>query len=128
MDILVVESDIELGVLWCRHLERVGGSVQLVPDEATAIEALRFASFEVLVLDMATKNSSVLAISDFATYRNPNVAIIVVTANSFFSDGSIFELIPNARGHLHWPVQPDDLAALVEHYGRGAISLIPENV
>ena len=61
MDILVVESDIELGVLWCRHLERFGGSVQLVPDEATAIEALRFASFEVLVLDMATKNSSVLA-------------------------------------------------------------------
>ncbi len=118
MKILVVESDAELGAFWCRYLEREGGETTLCGDEKSAIAALRFQEFSVLVLDLATENASVLAICDYAMYRNPDVAIIVVTANSFFSDGSIFDLIPNARGFLHAPVSPDDLAALVEHYGR----------
>jgi DNA-binding NtrC family response regulator len=118
MRILVVEADAELGQVWCNHLERQGGKTVLCVDETSAIAALRFQSFDVMVLDMGTPNTSVLAISDFATYRNPDMAIIVVTANGFFSDGSIFELIPNARGYLHVPILPDDLAALVDHYGR----------
>ncbi len=121
MNILVIESDIALGQIWCRHLERLDNKTKLAADEKQAIDMLRFEPFDVLVLDISTENASVLAISDFATYRNPDVAIIVVTANSFFSDGSIFELIPNARGYLHTPVQPDDLAALVEHYGRTSV-------
>ena len=118
MRILVVESDAELGELWCRYLKRQGGRTKLCRTEKSAVAALRFEIFDVLVLDLVIPDASVLAISDFATYRNPEVAIIVVTASSFFSDGSIFELMPNARGYLHTPVQPDDLAALVEHYGR----------
>jgi len=117
MKVLVIESDADLGALWTRHLERLGNDVILAPTEKEAIDRLRFVAFDVLVLDITTKDASVLAISDFATYRNPDVAIIIVTANSFFSDGSIFELIPNARGYLHSPIKPDDLA-LVEHYGR----------
>lgn len=121
MKILVIESDTALGEIWCRHLQRQGNKVTLASDEKQAIDLLRFSPFDVLVLDISTQNASVLGISDYATYRNPDVAIIVVTANSFFSDGSIFELIPNARGYLHTPVQPDDLAALVEHYGRSSV-------
>ena len=118
MKVLVIESDADLGALWTRHLERLGNDVIIAPTEKEAIDRLRFVAFDVLVLDITTKDASVLAISDFATYRNPDVAIIIVTANSFFSDGSIFELNPNARGYLHSPIKPDDLAALVEHYGR----------
>ncbi|MEJ6709415.1 MAG: hypothetical protein QNK92_11575 [Amylibacter sp.] len=117
---LVIKSDADLGALWCKHLERQGNEVSLATTEKEAIDKLRFVAFDVLVLHITTKDASVLAISDFATYRNPDVAIIVVTANSFFSDGSIFELIPNARGYLHTPIKPDDLAALVEHYGRNS--------
>ena len=117
MRVLVVEADRSLGRLWCKHLQRQGGDTELACDEESAISALRFRTFDVLVLDLMLPNASVLAIADIATYRRPDIAIIVVTANSFFSDGSIFELIPNARGFLHTPVRPDDLAALVEHYG-----------
>ncbi|MCP5074742.1 MAG: hypothetical protein GY947_15820 [Rhodobacteraceae bacterium] len=120
MRILVVEADDDLGRLWCNHLDRQGGKTELVCTESGALSALRFRGFDVLVLDLMLPDASVLAISDFASYRQPDIAIIVVTANSFFSDGSIFELIPNARGFLHAPVLPDDLAALVEHYGRNA--------
>jgi len=118
MRILVVESDADLGQVWCIHLRRQGGHATLVAHEDAAIEALGFESYDVLVLDLLLPNSSVLAIADFAMYRRPDIAIIVVTANTFFSDGSIFDVIPNARGFLHAPVQPEDLAALVDHYGR----------
>ena len=38
-------------------------------------------------------------------------------ASAFFSDGAIFELIPNARGLLRAPLRLEDMAALVQHYG-----------
>ncbi len=117
MRILVVEADRDLGQLWCKYLEKQGGEAELADTESAALSALRFWEFDVLVLDLMLPNASVLAIADFASYRHPDIAVIIVMANSFFSDGSIFDLIPNARGFLHAPVQPDDLAALVEHYG-----------
>ncbi|MEM6620361.1 MAG: response regulator [Pseudomonadota bacterium] len=120
MRVLVAESDAALAEIWCNHIRREGSDAVAVPDEKAAIDALRFHAFDVLVIDLMLPNASVLAISDYATYRNPNVAIIVVTANSFFSDGSIFDLIPNARSYLNTPVNAEDLAALAGHYGAAA--------
>jgi DNA-binding NtrC family response regulator len=120
MRVLVVEANQAIGTIWCDHLERQGAETVLAPNEETAINALRFQSFDVLVINLLTPNCSVLSISDFATYRSPEIAIIVVTSNSFFSDGSIFDIIPNTRGFLNSPVQPTDLAAMVEHYGMTA--------
>jgi len=118
MRTLVVEVNEELGKLWCNHLARQGGQPELVLTEQAAVNALRRGCFDVLVLDLMMPDVSVLAICDFATYRHPEIKIIVVTPNSFFSEGSIFDVVPNARGFLCAPVLPDDLAALVEHYGR----------
>ena len=120
MHVLVVESNESIGRLWCDHLERQGAVTVLARDQETAINALRFQRFDVLVMNLLTPNCSVLSISDLATYRSPDIAIIVVTSNSFFSDGSIFDIIPNTRGFLNSPVAPDDLAAMVEHYGLSA--------
>jgi DNA-binding NtrC family response regulator len=101
-------------------MERQGAVTVLAKDQESAINALRFRRFDVLVIDLLTPNCSVLSISDLATYRSPDIAIIVVSSNSFFSDGSIFDIIPNTRGFLNAPVAPDDLAAMVEHYGLSA--------
>lgn len=120
MHVLVVESNESIGRLWCDHLERQGAVTVLAGDQESAINALRFQRFDVLVINLLTPNCSVLSISDLATYRSPDIAIIVVTSNSFFSDGSIFDIIPNTRGFLNSPVAPDDLAAMVEHYGLSA--------
>lgn len=120
MYVLVVESNEDIGRLWCDHMERQGATTVLAPDQESAINALRFQRFDALVINLLTPNCSVLSISDLATYRSPDIAIIVVTSNSFFSDGSIFDIIPNTRGFLHSPVAPEDLAAMVEHYGLSA--------
>lgn len=120
MFVLVVEPNEAIGRLWCDHMERQGAKTVLAHDQESAISALRFQRFDVLVINLLTPNCSVLSISDLATYRSPEIAIIVVSANSFFSDGSIFDIIPNTRGFLNSPVAPDDLAAMVEHYGLSA--------
>ena len=69
------------------------------------------------MLDMELPRGEAIAVADFATYRNPDLPIIAVTARGFFSDGAIFELVPNARGLLRAPLRLEDMAALIEHYG-----------
>ncbi len=116
--VLIVEAQESLGKLWQNFLERQGFDVALVGDQRAAIEKLRFDQWDVLVIDLMLPASSALAISDYASYKNPDISIIVVSANSFFSDGSIFELLPNARGFMNQPIEPDDLAAVVDHCSR----------
>jgi DNA-binding NtrC family response regulator len=83
----------------------------------TTTVALRGRPFDALVLDMELPERAAIAVADFATYRNPEMPIIAVTARGFFSDSAIFELVPNARGVLQAPLRPEDMAALIEHYG-----------
>lgn len=117
MRVLIAETNAELGKLWCAHLTRQGILATTVTNTDAAVDTLRQGDFDALVLSLQMQNSAVLAISDFATYRNPDIAIILVTSESFFSDGSIFNLIPNARSFVNDHVAPDDLAAIVDHYG-----------
>jgi len=116
--VLIVEAKENLGTLWQRFLERQGFDVALAGNQPDAIDKLQFDHWDVLVIDLMLPNASVLAISDFASYKNPDISIIVVTENSFFSDGSIFDLWPNARGFMNQPIEPGDLAAVVDHCTR----------
>jgi len=113
--VLIVESQARLGLIWKQFLEREKCDVQLAPTQKQAIDVLRFEQFDVLVIDLMMSNASSLTITDFATYKNPDISIIVVSASSFFSDGSIFDLLPNARGYMNQPIEPADLAAVIDH-------------
>lgn len=124
MRVLIVEHNADLGRLWSRFLRRRGVEVDLATSQAEAVKCLRFNDYDALVLQLVLPDGGAIAISDYATYRNPNIAIITVTNSGFFSDGSIFELIPNARTMLSTPLRPDDLCAMLEHFGtpRPAVS------
>jgi len=63
------------------------------------------------------ENGSALAVADYANYRQPDARVIFVTNTSFFSDGSIFAHSANARAFVPSGTPPEDLAAMVEHYG-----------
>jgi DNA-binding NtrC family response regulator len=122
VQILIVEHAADLAAIWAQFLERQGLTCTVAGSQPAAEAALRAADFDALVLDMELPEGTALAVADFATYRNPDIAIIAVTAHGFFSDGAIFELIPNARGLLRAPLRPEDMAALVQHYGAKAAS------
>lgn len=117
MRVLIVESNPELGRIWRRHMHRMGADVTLVSDQTSAIHALRMQGFDIIVLDLVLEDGAALAIADFASYRRPDARVIFVTNTSFFSDGSIFNISANACAYVQSGTPPEDLAAMVEHYG-----------
>lgn len=127
MRVLIVESNRDLSSLWGRHLERQGATVARAHDSDTAIELIRSDSFDVLVVNLVLEDGSALAVSDFAEYRSPGTSVIFVTDTSFFSDGSIFSVAANARALVRSQTDPEDLAALVEHYGTHQRSVPPRH-
>lgn len=120
MNVLIVECDPDLSELWSRHLQRLGATVTIAASQAAAIEALQNTQINVIVLDLVLMEGSAFAIADFASYRRPDARVVFVTKNSFFSDGSIFNLIPNTAAYVTAHTPPDDLAAIVEHHGMSA--------
>ncbi len=118
MDVLIVESDAALGEVWQNHMLRQGLAVKLVVSQSGAAQALTTQQFDVIILNIVLAEGSALAVADLASYRQPDIQIIFVTGTSFFSDGSIFSLNANARAFMGTDTSPEDLTALVEHFGR----------
>lgn len=115
--VLIVESVAELAGVWQGHLERQGMSVTNVAGQEKAIEHLSENETDILILDLVIEEGCALAISDYANYRQPDARVIFVTNTSFFSDGSIFAHSANARAFVQSNTPPEDLAAMVAHYG-----------
>jgi len=116
MRVLIVESDPALAGLWRRYLERQEAEVRVATSEPEAVDALTAASVDVIVLDLVLDQGSAFAVADVARFRQPMARVIFVTNTSFFSDGSIFQHIPNACAFLPSATSPEDLAAVVDHY------------
>jgi len=117
MRVLIVESDPGLAGIWCGHVERQGAEVFLAEGQADAISVLQNRMIDVIVMDVVLEDGSAFAVADFASYRQPEARVVFVTSTSFFSDGSIFRHIPNACAFLPSATPPEDLAAVVDHYG-----------
>ncbi len=115
MHVLVVQDNRDLGAIWCRFLSRHAVSSHLATSEDEAIEALESQLFDALILEPVLDGGGGLSVADIAAYRQPDLPVIAVTKSEFFSDGSIFSIIPNARGFLRTPVRPEDLIAYLEY-------------
>ena len=117
MHVLILEEDADLGALWAAHLVRQSARVTLCHSEAEAIKALRMTDVQVVVVNLVLKTGSALAVADFVRYRCPQARVIFVTSSTFFSDGSIFALVPNVCAFVPSHMLASDLAALIEHVG-----------
>ena len=118
MDILIVESDESLSDIWAQHLSRQGAAVSCVRSQADAVRKLYETAFHAIVLSLDLQEGSAIAVADFASYRRPDARVIFVTRSTFFSDGSIFTLVPNTAAFVASETPPADLAAIVEHHAR----------
>lgn len=115
MRVLIAQQNTGLGKIWARFLEREGVDTTLVASQSEALAQLRAQNFDALVLEMVLPDGGAIAIADFAAYRMPDAPVITVNSSSFFSDGSIFQLMPNVQSVLQAPVEGEDLAAMVSH-------------
>lgn len=117
MEVLIVEDKVELGQLWARDLESQGAVVYLATSEDAAMDVLRDEDVDMIVADLDLSGSGAIAIADYAAYRRPDARVVFVTATSFFSDGQVFTMCPNACAFLPAQTSPADLAAVVAHHG-----------
>ncbi|MEP4509746.1 MAG: DNA-binding response regulator [Paracoccaceae bacterium] len=90
--------------------------MRMASTQDQAVQAILDQYPDIIVLNLVLEDGGALAISDFASYRAPQAQVIFVTDTSFFSDGSIFNLSPNACAFVQTDTPPEDLAAIVEHY------------
>ena len=120
MRVLIVEGDRALTEVWKRHLERLGASVAVAVSQSEAVTHLQNEFVNVIVLSLDLVDGSAFAVADFASYRHPSARVVFVTRSTFFSDGSIFRLIPNTAAYIATETRPEDLAAIVEHHGTPA--------
>ncbi|AJE45301.1 response regulator receiver-like protein [Celeribacter indicus] len=91
-----------------------------VTGQEEAIARLHGPAPDLIVLDLVLRGGSAFAVADYAHFRHPETRVIFTTNTSFFSDGSIFQHAANACAFVPKRVDPDDLTALVEHYGQTA--------
>lgn len=117
MNVLIVESEANLAQLWKRHLCRHGVNVTVAQTQAEAIAQLSRQDVDVVVLNLVLTDGSAFAVADYSSYRRPDTRVIFVTNTSFFSDGSIFAHCVNACAYLRTETPPEDLVAMVQHYG-----------
>ncbi|WP_299778778.1 response regulator [uncultured Roseobacter sp.] len=117
MKVLIVESQNDLAKIWQRHLERMGMDVASASGQSDAIGHLSTHETDIIIMDLVLNEGSALAVADYASYRLPEAKVIFVTNTSFFSDGSIFSHATNACAFVQSATPPEDLAAMVEHYG-----------
>jgi ActR/RegA family two-component response regulator len=97
-------------------VEREGVAVAVAHDQESAIRALQTRPVTVLLLDLMLRDGSAFAVADYAGVRDPDIRILFVTPAAFFSDGSIFQHVANARAYLPLATPPNDLAVMVGHY------------
>lgn len=116
MQVLIVEENSGLVDIWSRALERLGANVSVAADEDSAIASLSERCFDVVVENLMPTRGSSFAVADFAGYRCPDAKVVFVTSSTFFSDGSIFQLVSNACAIVPRDTRPEDLAAVVEHH------------
>ena len=118
MLVLIVANNPDLSGVWANHLERLGASVTAVTSQEEATRILCEFEVGVIVLDLMLMRGSAIAVADFASYRQPDSKVVFVTSSTFFSDGSIFNHMPNACACVKMHTPPEDIAAIVDHYGR----------
>ncbi|MGR3542366.1 MAG: hypothetical protein ACU0BS_13205 [Hasllibacter sp.] len=116
MHALIVEPDGALAEIWSSTLSRMGHRVSIATGQKAAVKAIRGGDVDVMILDLHLEEGSAIATADFAGYASPATQVITVTSSTFFSDGSIFRVLPNARAFVRSGTPPEDLAAMAEHY------------
>jgi len=117
MRALIVESNLELAGIWTGHLERMNTTVIRAETGDHAIDLIQDRRFDVIVIDLILRQGSALVVADLAQFHQPDANVVFVTDTGFFSDGSIFRYSANARAFVESRTPPDDLAAIVHHYG-----------
>lgn len=117
MNILIVEDDPNLSLLWQSIFAASGHSVEASMNVVDARRALMAHPFDLVILDLYLGQELGLSVASVATFSNPDCKIVVVTGASSVSCHDIQEKTPAISSVLRKPVDIEHLIAVCEHVG-----------
>ncbi len=115
MKCLVADDNPDLARLWAPALSADGHDVTACTDGHDAVNQMRVANFDLLVLDLFMPGGGALALARVAIYNNPDAQVLVVTGADCFAYGELLEMGDNIAMVLRKPVSPRDLRSFVSH-------------
>ncbi|MFD0980823.1 response regulator [Tropicimonas aquimaris] len=118
MRVLVVQDDPNVQSLWSGILEESGHEVVLVETESAALKTLQTSAYDLVLLDLCLNGRDALAVTTFATYRNPSCKVVVVSGSAVFSQKRLFAMSPAVAAALRKPVDIEDLIAVCDRVHR----------
>ncbi|MFV0361129.1 response regulator [Tropicimonas sp.] len=109
MKILLVEDDPNLRALWGPIFEEAGHQTFQVATEGSALAALRTSDYDLVVLDLCVAGGDTLGVASYATCRNPDCRVVVVSGSAAHSRAMLSAAAPAVTTTLRKPVDIEDL-------------------
>lgn len=117
MNILLVEDDPNLRLLWQSLFVTGGHSVEAAPTVIDARRSLMTSHFDLVVLDLYLGQELGLSVASVASFTNPSCKIVLVTGSSDTSCSELLEKSSAISSVLRKPVDIEHLIAVCEHVG-----------
>lgn len=97
MTVLLIAGETMPHEAWAQELKTADLKCTVVTDCHAASRFCLTHSLDVVVMDLHLPGGGVLALADLIVLRNPDVPIIPINTGEVFSDGCLFDVVPNAR-------------------------------
>ena len=117
MNVLVVADDPNLATLWGGVLKERGHDVCVADTEVAALESLRAAPRDLVVLDLCAKGQSRLGLAAQVSRQSPSCRLIIVSGSSEYSHDAFHAVSPKVSAALRKPVDIEDLIDACEVTG-----------
>lgn len=117
MNILIVEDDPNLRLLWQSVFATSGHSVEVTASAVDARRVLMTSRVDLVLLDLYLGQELGLSVASVATFSNPACKIVIVTGSTAMSCEDIREKTPAISSVLRKPVDIEHLMAVCEQVG-----------
>lgn len=115
MNILIVEDDPNLRLLWNSVFTSIGHRVETAETAVEARRALTTSKFDLMLLDLYLGVESGLTLATLAGTLNPSCRIVVVTGAADLDSAELYDTSPSVASVLRKPVDIEHLMAVCDH-------------
>lgn len=115
MNILIVEDDPNLSLLWNSVFESTGHSVDAVYSAVDARRDLMAKNYDVVLIDCYLGQAASMSVAGLALGNNPDCKVVMVAGSSDQSCHDVYDQCPEISAVLRKPVDIEHLVAVCDH-------------
>ena len=117
MNILIVEDDPNLRLLWDQEFSSTGHRVVSASTAIDARAALLSEPFDMVLVDLYLGKAAGQSLADLAASSNGTCRVVMITGTSSYTCCELYEMSPAVTSVLRKPIDIEHLAAVCDHIG-----------